>query len=82
MIEKTDIPLNCPIKCSGVEVSALHMRDPLVSDILTASKLKGTDAENEVTLFANLCEVEPNAIKSMSLRDYKKLQRAYQDFTC
>lgn len=80
MDEYIDIELSRPIKIDGVEVKALRMRDIKVKDQIVVSKMKGTDAENEVALMANLCSVTPEEIQQMSMRDYTKLQKAYRDF--
>lgn len=58
----------------------LHMRRPKVRDMLAAEKSKGTDAEKEIVLFANLCEVTPAEIEALDMVDYQQLQQAYQGF--
>ncbi|WP_417842035.1 phage tail assembly protein [Terasakiella sp.] len=78
--DKAQIELAKAINANGVEVGALTMREPTVADQLSMQALKGNEGEQEVFLFANLCDVEPKAIKSMTLRDYAKLQAAYQSF--
>ena len=43
----------------------VDMREPTVQDLLTAElQSKGkSNAEQEITMFANLCEIEPDFIK-------------------
>lgn len=59
---------------------ALNMRRPKVRDMLAADKAKGNDAEKEIAMFANLCEVAPTDIEALDMADYKALQQAYQGF--
>jgi hypothetical protein len=77
----TDIELSKPVNVDGVEVAKLRMREPTVQDQLDADAMKGGAAEQEVALIANLCEVAPEAIKRLPLRDYKQLQVAFMGFT-
>jgi len=74
------ITLSSPIFVSGVETDTLEMREPEVEDMLAMKKSKKTPGEAEVDLFANLCMVEPAAIRKMKYRDYGKLQKAFGDF--
>lgn len=74
------ISLRAGVSIDGARVRALTMREPTVDDQLTAEKVKGSPAEREVTLFANLCEVAPGDIRGMSMRDYGRLQEAYRGF--
>lgn len=76
-----DITLKRPIEIDGVKVSALRMREPLVADQLASSAAKGGSEEKEIALFANLCEISPDDLQRMTMRDYKQLQQAYMDFT-
>lgn len=61
-------------------MTALVMRRPKVRDMLASEKAKGGDADKEITLFANLCEVAPSAIEALDMADYQQLQQAYQGF--
>jgi len=58
----------------------LTMRRPKVRDMLAAEKAKGNDAEKEILLFANLCEVAPADIEALDMADYQQLQKVYKDF--
>jgi len=74
------IELKHPITINGTEVSVLQLRRPKVRDMLTAEKGGGSDAEKEILMFANLCEITPDSIQCMDLADYGALQRTYKDF--
>lgn len=76
-----DIELSRPIEIDGAQVTALRMREPTVADQLLLDEMKGSDATKEVTLVANLCEVTPDDIKRLTLRDYRKVQKAFSGFT-
>ena len=64
-------------------IQHVEMREPTVQDLLTAElQSKGkSSAEQEITMFANLCEIEPDFIKSLGLRDYGRIQDSYRLFT-
>ena len=68
------VKLTHPIEADGGTVSALQLRRPVVRDMLAADKAVGTEAEKEVRMFANLCEVTPGVIKALDLTDYMTLQ--------
>lgn len=76
-----DIELSRPIEIDGAQVTALRMREPTVADQLLLDEMKGSDATKEVTLVANLCEVTQDDIKRLTLRDYRKVQKAFSGFT-
>ena len=52
-----------------------------MADQLILEDMKGSDAAKEVALVANLCEVTPDDIKRLTLRDYRKVQKAFSGFT-
>ena len=74
------IQLQYPVKVNGLDIATLNLRRPRVRDMLAASKMKGSDAEKEIRMFCNLCEVEPEVIESLDLADYARLQQVYQSF--
>ena len=74
------IQLTYPVELNGLTVSELQIRRPKVRDMLAADKAQGSEAEKEIRMFANLCEVEPDLIESLDLSDYASLQRVYQGF--
>ena len=75
------ITLRYPVTHEGETISSLTMRRPRLRDLLAADRLRGTDAAKEVRIFANLCEVAPDALDEMDLADYAALQSAYRRFT-
>lgn len=75
-----NIELKHPVTVSGRETKILSMRRPKVKDQLAADKLSGGNAEKEIRLFANLCEVEPAVIEELDLADYRKVQEVYGGF--
>ena len=72
------IKLSYPVASAGAEVTEISMRRPKVGDMLVGKKQ--SDEEKEVAIFANLCQITPEAIREMDLGDYKKLQEAFQGF--
>lgn len=48
--------------------------------MLAADKAKGSDAEKEIAMFANLCEELPETIESLDMADYQQLQETYRGF--
>jgi hypothetical protein len=75
------IELKTPIDIDGADVSTLTMREPTVQDQLDVDAMKGSPATKEVSLMANLCEISPDDIKKMPMRNYKRLQVALEVFT-
>ena len=74
------VTLTDPITIDGVKVAVLQLRRPKVRDMLSVEKTAQNDAEKEIQLFANLCEVSPDNLLDLDMADYAKLQKAYQDF--
>jgi hypothetical protein len=74
-----DIPLSKAIEIDGTQVTSLRMREPTVSDWL-AVQGTGTDAEQELALIANLCMVDPSALRKLSLRDGFRAKAALAGF--
>ncbi len=75
-----EITLISPITVEGASISRLTIRRPKVRDMLASDKPSKSDAEKEINLFANLCEVTPESLHELDMADYGKLQQAYQDF--
>ncbi|MFK4765482.1 phage tail assembly protein [Desulfobaculum sp. SPO524] len=73
------ITLEYPVEYKGQKLETLNMRRPKVRDQI-AVQSAGTDVEQELRLFANLCEVSPEVLEGMDLKDYTKLQEVYRDF--
>lgn len=74
------IELAKPMDLDGADVGELTMREPTVEDQLSIDKIKGGEAEKEMHLFANLCEVTPQDLRKLTLRDYRKVQEAFRSF--
>lgn len=74
------ITLSRAMNVGGAPVVALKMREPLLRDQMVMQDQKGTDLEREVFLFANLCEVTPDQLKALPVRDYNRLVAAYVGF--
>lgn len=77
----TTITLDYPIEVHGAKISELRMRRPKVRDMRRASKSTTDAADQEVKLFADLCEMTPDDIDALDLADYGKLQEAFKGFT-
>jgi hypothetical protein len=75
-----DIKLLTPIEVDGAKVTGLRMREPRVKDQLVSQEIKGSDAEKELAMMANLCEVSPDDLKQLTLRDYKQVQKVFLGF--
>lgn len=82
MDESAKIDLSRPVNIDGVYIDTLTMREPTVGDQMAADEKHPASPNSirEVTLFANLCEVPVDAIASLRLKDYQKLQDAYSGF--
>lgn len=74
------IDLEFPVKIAGATVQVLSMRRSTVGDVLTANRIKD-EIEREIVLFANLCQVTPEDIRNLDLKDYQKLQEVFRSFT-
>lgn len=75
-----DITLKGGIDIDGAKVTVIRMREPTVADQEVSSVIKGTDAQREIQTFATLCELAPDDIRKLKLRDYKRLQDAFLNF--
>ena len=72
---KEIIKLSTPIQTNGTEECSLEMREPTVNDILAVQKATQVTMEQEVELCANLCQIAPDSIRSLTFKDYRKLQK-------
>lgn len=75
-----NIELSRGIDVGGVNVKKLRMREPTVRDQTALDKMKGSDLENEIATFANLCEMDEKQILALPVRDYRRLTAAYMGF--
>lgn len=68
-----------PLMIDGTEVKSVNMREPLVEDQLAVDHIQSA-GKSEVAIIANLCELPPEAIGSLKMRQYGRLQDAYRAF--
>ena len=80
MSNTTSITLEFPVMIAGAKVGVLTMRRANVGDVLKANRNKD-EIEREINLFADLCEVSPDSIRSLDLKDYSQLQEVFRGFT-
>ena len=81
--EKAKITLRHPFDHDGARIASVTMRRPLVRDLRAAQGSAGpgaSDAEVELAMFSNLCEMAPETWDAMDLGDYRQVQRAYEGF--
>ena len=77
----TKIELAHPVEADGRTIKVLTMRRPKVRDDRDARRAGGSDdAEREIVLLANLCDVAPETVHDLDLADYRRLQDAYVGF--
>ena len=76
-----DVTLVTPIDVDGEKRNTMRIREPLVKDSETASKGNQDPATAEILLFAHLCEVAPEVIRALTLRNYKRMGEALSLFT-
>lgn len=74
------VALDHPVRVDGAETRELAMRRPKVRDERDARRQADNDADREIVLFANLCEVPPAVVEELDMADYARLQDAYRDF--
>ena len=79
-VSTTTIELSFPIVIDGTEVRALQMRRSKVKDQVLAAKMGGSEEEKEIRLFANLCEIAPDNVEELDMKDYQKIQETYKGF--
>ncbi|MEZ6854188.1 phage tail assembly protein [Halodesulfovibrio aestuarii] len=75
----TTITLDSSVVYNGETYTKLTMREPLVRDQRAVSKL-ADDSEIEIRMFSMLCDVSDAVLDVLTLKDFLKLQKAYQDF--
>lgn len=78
---KVTIALDYPVTIDGTEVRALQMRRMKVVDQMNVTASNKSDAEKEISLIANLCEISPDDVKQLDCMDYAKLQEQLINFT-
>lgn len=76
----TKIKLDHPIKIDGATVNEIVLRRPTVKDMRVARNSGKNDADQEVTLIANLAQIAPDDVDSLDIADFVKVQKALQGF--
>lgn len=77
MSEKPDYIIDAPdgsVQITLTDGKKIAMREPTVEDQLAVAK--GSDAEREIALVANLCDMAPAEVKALTLRNYRRVQAA------
>lgn len=77
----TDVTLSREADVDGAKTKVMRMREPTAADMEGFHGAKGSEASREILVFANLCEVSPDTVRKLPLRDYQRLQVAFQGFT-
>lgn len=73
------ITLSRPTMVNGVEVTSVTMREPTVRDQRAAQAHKDP-VDVETHAMCNLCDMSPDDIEALPLRDFRRLQVAYMGF--
>lgn len=78
---KITVKLSRPALFNGVQVDKLHLREPLVQDLLDASAAYGeSDDRREVFLIARVAEVSEKDLAVLPMKDFRRLQAAWNRF--
>jgi hypothetical protein len=77
---KARVELLFPPLIGGVKTGHLDMRRPTLNDRLINGSLKGTDADRELALFANLTQQAIPDLLKLDLVDYGRLQDTFRSF--
>jgi hypothetical protein len=75
-----EITLEGSLDVNGAKLSVIRMREPNVDDQLAMDQISGGDASKELGMMANLCEIPQENLRKLSLRNYKRVQRAFLGF--
>ena len=78
-MEKKTFKLNRPIEVDGQQVTELHYREMLVSDVEAVDHEK-SQLKRSCMIIANSCEVPPESISQMAYRDYERLSEEILGF--
>lgn len=76
-----EVTLTRPREINGTVSSVIRLREPTVEDTERYQESKESEARREVTMIANLCEINPDDLRKFPLRDYNRLQAAFTLFT-
>ena len=78
-MEKKIFKLSRPIEVDGQQVTELHYREMLVSDV-EAVEGEPSGIKRTKMVMANVCEVTPEAISQMKYSDYTKFDEELVGF--
>lgn len=78
--DRKSVPLKYPKTVNGVQITGLSMRRSTVLDRRIASKVSTDPVDQEIRLFANLCDVPEDVINALDEVDYDQLQDTYLGF--
>lgn len=72
------VKLKYPVRlATGQTLTELTLRRPKVGDIRAAAHL-GSDAEQELFIFARLTGLVPEDLDALDFADYKEIQRVFR----
>lgn len=80
-LDRVTVEFAAGFERAGARVRSVSMREPTVADNIAAEKSAKSAAEQEIALIANLCELSPTEVASLTMRDYRRLQDALLGFT-
>lgn len=75
------ITLASPATIAGQKVATLKMREPTVGDMKRMQRHSGDEADREIFGMASLCEISPDDVEALSLRNMSRMQEAFGLFT-
>lgn len=73
-LERVKIEFEKPVMISGVKVSYLIMREPILKDRISVQRIVQHEAELTVHLVSTLCEVPYEDLMAMRSRDWNRLE--------
>ena len=73
------VPLKYPVTVDGHAYAELVMRRATKRDDLNVRRAKGDPADQEIRMFANLCEIAPDVVEELDLGDYLAIQTAFKE---
>lgn len=75
---KLKLKLGTPIGINGLKTDTIFLREPTVGDSLDIQKLAPSDDDQrEVLMLARLADISTEDLKRMSMRDFRRMQKAY-----
>ena len=75
------IELHRPATFGGQKQTHVTMREPCVGDMKRVQNHKGGEADKEIFAIANLCEITPEEVEKLTLRNMSRVQAAFALFT-